>query len=466
MAGISAAGIGSGLDVSSIISQLMALERRPLQALQREKANQEAQLSAYGTLKSALSSYRSALDALNTASDFRLYKGVSGNEEVFTATASSDAALGTYNIQVTNLAEAHKIRTQAGYANDAEFNFGTLTIEFGAETPFTVTIDDTNNTLQGIRDAINNNADNPGVTASIINDGTNNYLTLTSNKTGAAHTIKVTVAEDGAIAGKTALSGFAYDHRGTADPSDDTGGMTQIQAFEDAIFTVDGLTVTSGSNTVSGAIQGVTINLLAEDTAGAHTLKVERDVEEIRNKVQSFVDAYNELHKTIMNLRKGDLAGDSTLLSIESRIRDVINTPASIDGVRYSYLSEVGVSIQKDGTMKLDADTMTLEDALKTDFNGVAELFGNDPAGFANRLKGLMDQLLAGDNSPIEAREDGINARIDGIDDRISSLEYRLEIIQKRYQAQFSALDSLLGQMQATSNYLAQQLTSLSRFNQ
>src|SRR5690554_2597634 len=134
MAGISAAGIGSGLDVSSIISQLMALERRPLQALQREKANQEAQLSAYGTLKSALSSYRSALDALNTASDFRLYKAISGNEDIFTATASSDASLGSYDIQVTNLAKAHKIRTQAGYANDAEFNSWTLTIEFGAET--------------------------------------------------------------------------------------------------------------------------------------------------------------------------------------------------------------------------------------------------------------------------------------------------------------------------------------------
>lgn len=463
MAGISVAGIGSGLDINSIISQLMALERRPLQALQREKAEQQAQLSAYGTLKSALSTYRSALEALSTPSDFRLYKAISGNEDIFTATASSDASLGSYDIQVTNLAKAHKIRTQAGYANDAEFNFGTLTIELGTETSFTVTIDATNNTLQGIRDAINNNADNPGVTASIINDGTHNYLTLTSTKTGAAHAIKVTVLEDDTT-GNTTLSGFAYDHGGTADPSDDSGGMAQIQAAEDAVFTVDGLTVKSGSNSVSGVIQGVTIDLLAVDPDNAYTLKVERDVAEIRNKVQSFVDAYNELQKTIANLRKGDLAGDSTLLSIENRIREVINTPASIEGGRFSYLSEVGVSIQKDGTMKLNADTMTLEDALKTDFNGVAELFGNDPAGFANRLKGVLDQFLAGDDSPIKAREDGINARIDGIDDRISSMEYRLEIIQKRYQAQFSALDTLLGQMQATSNYLAQQLTSLSRF--
>lgn len=458
---ISSAGIGSGLNVDSIIRQLMALERRPLNRLEQQKSEYAAQLSAYGTLKSAVSDFESAMRDLDSVSDFKLYSATSSDDTIFTATASSDAAKGTYDIEVTNLAQAHKIRTASGFADGANFNSGTLTIERGADS-FSVVIDSSNNTLSGIRDAINSDTDNPGVTASIINDGTSDYLTLTSDDTGASNTLKITSSEDGTITGENALSSFDYDHVGTADSADDTGNMTQVQAFEDAQFTVDGLSITSASNTVEDAIQGVTLTLLEEDVGTSYTLDVQRDTEGIRAKVQGFVDAYNALQQSLDSLQGSELSGDNALLSIQNRIRNELNTtPSSIDS-SFSYLSEIGVSIQKDGTMALDSDEVKLEDALNSDFNGVAELFGNNDQGYAHRLRVLASDLLAvGDNAIIEAREDGINDRIDSIDDRIASMERRLELTEERYRAQYTALDTLVGQLQTTSNYLTQQLSGL-----
>lgn len=456
MATISSPGLGSGLDINAIVSQLMAIERQPLNRLEQKRQGFEAQLSAYGTLKSALDSFRSAMGGLDSPDDFKLYTASSSDETIFTATASSTASVGVYDIQVNNLAEAHKMGSQS-YADKDTTTVGnsgdTVTITINSQS-MTVAIG--GKTLEQIRDAINtasdalaadSNATNDvDVTASIVQENSSSYyLTLTSDNTGTTYAMSLAFKDSGGAA--------------ITDPL----GMATINAAEDSSLVIDGTyTITRSSNTVSDAIEGVTLNLLKEDTVNTYSLTVDRDISGVTDKVQSFVDAYNDLKKTIDDLRAGDLAGDNTLLDIQRRLFNEINTTPSGISSAYSYLGEVGVTIQKDGTMKLDGDALTLKTALETDFNGVAELFGNNDQGYAYRLKALGDDFLEiGGQGVIETREDGINDRISAIDTRIDSMGRRLALTEQRLREQFSALDALVGQLQSTSSFLTSQLSGL-----
>lgn len=438
MASISAAGIGSGLDINSIVSQLMELERRPLELLEDQKSQLQTQLSGYGRLRSALDQFQSAMDALGSLDKFKVYTAASGDEEAFTASASSGAASGSLSIEVQNLAVAHRMgstvfadadTTTVGGAGDE------MTLTVDGES---FTVDIGGKTLNEIRDAINQAADNVGVTATVLKQDDSSYrLILSSNETGTAKAVNLSFANGG-----TAV----------ADPL----GMSTTVAAEDARILVDGLyTITRGSNAIDDAIQGVTLNLKAE-TSGPVSLSVERDVEAVTASVQKFADAYNALRNTITNLRAGELEADNTLLAIERRIQSVLNTPPETDGFR--YLSEIGVSIQKDGSMSVDSGK--LESALQTDFAAVAELFADEGQGYAHRLEAVADELLQIDGL-VEAREDGIDASIDRLDERAETLERRLEMTEARYLAQFTALDTLVSQLTVTSNYLTQQLATL-----
>jgi len=430
---LTAGGIGSGLDVESIISQLMALERRPLDALEQKKSEYQSELSAFGQLKSALSTFQDALDDLKSLDDFEKYKGVSADEDVLVATADSDASVGTFDLVVNNLAEAHKVAsaqqndtfTVSGGASD------TLDITIGTDS-FSVVVG--GQTLDAIRDAINSASDNVGVTASILSETSGKArLILTANDTGTANAMTLGYSGPNAAAVQTDL------------------GLSTINAAEDASVLVDGLyTITRSSNDINDAIQGVTLTLKSE-SASTVNLKIERDVDAVKESVQAFVDAYNSLRSTIDNLRAGELAGDSTLRNVENQIRNVFNTPPTGLTTSLQYLSEVGVSITDTGTLSLDSTD--LESILTTDFEGFANLFANDDQGYLFRLDSLIDDLLAEDGL-IDAREEGLDSRIDLTQTRIDNAEYRLSLTEQRLRSQFSALDAMLGQMQATSSFL------------
>jgi flagellar hook-associated protein 2 len=447
MASISAAGVGSGLDINSIISQLMALERRPLSALQGKQATFESQLSAYGRLKSALSTFQSAMDALSATSKFKHHQAGSSDDDVLGVSASAEASPGTYEVVVSSqLAQNHKLASSAFTDASTVVGTGTLTISVGSES-FEVAIDSGNNTLAGIRDAINSATDNAGVSATIINVTGGSRLILTARDSGAANALTVAVSGDGDNddGDASGLSTLVWSAAGTKN-------LSQLDAAQDAAFTVDGFPATSASNAVTDVIPGVTLNL---KSAGTVTVTVGRDDGKITETVQGFVDAYNALRKSINDLRAGDLKGDLALNSIQAGILSVINTPPSGIPSSFRYLSEIGVSIQKDGTMKLDGSA--LSDAMSADFAGIAELFANDNQGFAYRLKAAMTGYLAVDGI-VDAREDGLNSRIDSVQNRIATLQVRMELVEKRLRAQYSALDSLLGSMRSTGEYLTQQL--------
>lgn len=438
---ISAPGVGSGLDVNSIVTQLMAIERQPLNRLESDKKGLEAQLSAFGKLKSALTTFQSALDDLKSLDAFEVYKAESSDETAFTATADSSAATGFSDIQVVRLAAAHKMgsvpiadtgTTTLGGAGDQM----TITVN---GNPFSV--DAGGMTLSQLRDAINDAPDNAGVSATIISENeTSHRLVLTSTETGNENAMGLSFT--GSL--------------GTGLGLTDLNTPTEL----DSELLVDGVySVTRSSNTIDDAIAGVTLNLLAE-TADKVQLNVSRDIDSVKESVQAFVDAFNELNTTFDSLsgEGDDLAADNTLRSIENQIRGVFNTtPSGLTG-SFAYLSEVGVSFQRDGTLALDSDD--LESAIDSDFAAMAELFAHDDQGYLFRLDGLIDKFVQTEGL-IDVRQDGINVRIDGTGQRIADMEYRLELREQRFRDQFTALDTLMGQLQSTSTFLSQQLAAL-----
>jgi flagellar hook-associated protein 2 len=449
---ISSAGAGSGLDVNALLTQLMAAERQPLVALQRKEAGVQAQISAYGTLRSALSSFQSATKALSDLDKFKIFKATSSDEDVLTATADAEAAIGTYTINnVTALAQHHKLASGSYAAATTTVGTGTLTITSNSES-FNVTVDGTNNTLEGIRDAINNAADNVGVTATIISVTGGSRLVLTADESGASYQMTVAVSGDG--------DGNDSDAAGLSNLIWSSGGtqrLSQVDAAQDAAFQVDGFAATSASNNVTTVIDGVTLTLKTT-TATAQTVKLDRDVDAVTESINEFVEAYNSLVGTIKSLRTGDLAGDSTLITIEAGLRNVLNTPSGSLTGTFRYLSEIGVQLQKDGTMALDASR--LDDAVETDFVAVADVFAKADAGYAYRLEDLAyDYLLA--DGIVDAREEGLGDRLELFQSRIEATERRLTIVEQRYRTQFAALDSLLGSMRSTSDFLTRGLASL-----
>jgi len=412
----------------------MEVERLPLQRLESQEKQVKEQLSAFGQFKSALSSFKEAMSGLSTVSRFKIYNAESGNEDVVTASAGDSAAAGSFNVNVTALASHHKLATDA-YASSADaIGTGTIDISVG-EASFSVDIDAASSTLTGIRDAINNNPDNTGVTATILHDDAGYRIILTSDESGTGNALQVSAS------GSTGLNQLF--------------NLTEVSAAADAQLTIDGFTVTSASNKISQAIQGVTLEL---KELGDAEITLTRNDEAIQESVQSFADAYNELRGAIESLRSGELEADSTLLTIQNSIFSVINTAANIEGSAYSYMSEVGLSIGKDGNMSVDG--IQLERAMDTDFHGFANVFGHETEGFAARLDAMIDGFLSVDGI-IETREDGFNSRIRRLEDRQANMEYRLELTEKRLRAQFVGLDELMSQMQSTSSFLTQRLGAL-----
>jgi len=436
---ISAPGIGSGLDVGSIVDQLMAIERRPLDQLEADKQGLQTQLSTLGQLKSALTTFQSALADLKTLDAFEVYKADSSDETAFTVTADSNAAPGLSTIEVISLAEAHKMGSVAIADTDAA-----ALGEAGDQISLTsngnsFTVNAGGMTLSDLRDAINDAPDNTGVSATIISENASSHrLVLTSIETGNANAVSLS------------FTGSLGTALGLSDINDPTQLDSEIQ--------VDGLyTITRSSNTIDDAISGLTLNLVGQSAAPAQ-LTVSRDVESVKESVQAFVDGFNGLRTTMKDMYGGDSALDSSLRSIESRMRSVFNTPPSGLNGDFSYLAELGVSFLRDGSLSLDS--ADLEAAIANDFAGVAELFANDDQGYLFRLDSVIEEFVVFDGQ-LDTRQDSLNNRINSVDDRIFEMEFRLQLREQTLLDQFNALDSLMGQLQATSAFLTQQLAAL-----
>lgn len=390
MASITSTTGASGLAIDSIVTGLMSLEKQPLTQIKTQISSYNAKLSAYGTLKSGLSTFQSALDKLATAAKFTAQSAKLSDGSSIVATADGTATSGNYSISVNQLATSQKLATSAFASTTDIVGSGTLSISFGTYTSGTpgsftanadketidITIDSSNNTLAGIRDAIN--AKSASVSASIVNDGTGNRLVITSKDTGEVNSLKIDVTDaDGNSTDGTGLSALAYDPLGVGGSGKN---MTELVAAQNALITVDGLSVSKPSNTLNDVIQGVTLNLKSI-TSTSTTLEVATDTETIQSSVQNFVDAYNKLNSTLRDLTKfveggstsnGPLLGDSTTRDIMVKLKSMLSRP-STTATTYRTLADIGVKTGENGQLTLDS--AKLKTALESNLSDVAKLF-------------------------------------------------------------------------------------------
>jgi flagellar hook-associated protein 2 len=459
MASITSAGLGSGLDIEGIITKLMQVEAQPLTALATKEASYQAKLSAFGSLKGALSSLQTAAQTLKNTSTFTGMTASSSDSTVFTATASSTATANTYDITVSKLAKAHSIRTNnlTDFATGATFEAGTLSIQIGSGTATNITLT-AGKTLAEIATAIN--AASAGAAAMVINDGIYDRLVLTSSTTGATGGITFTATTtDDANATTRALTNLVG------------ANLTTVQAAQNAELTVGGVAITRSSNTITDAITGVTLNLLKADvtTPPSAKLSVAKNTGTVTSAVAAFVKAYNDAVTGIKtmtaydaaNKRASVLTGDSTARSIQSQLSSLVST--SISGITggISRLSDIGITVQKDGTLATDSSKLSA--ALADSTKDVKSLFtqtttGNE--GIAVRFNTILEGIV-GSSGLITSRTDGITASIKDLGKRADALNLRLTSVEKRYRAQFTALDTLVASMNQTSTYLTQQLANL-----
>ncbi|MCB1886714.1 MAG: flagellar filament capping protein FliD [Rhodocyclaceae bacterium] len=463
MAGtITSAGLGSGLAVESIISQLMQLERQPITQLQSRISTVDTRLSALGRVKSAMSALQTAANNIKTAADFSVFKTSVGDSTVFSASAGTTATVANHSVEVKSLAATQKLAAPGMASSTATIPTGTLTLELGtltggAYTPdaartYPVTITTENNTLEGLRDAINDlDAD---VTASIINDGSANpaRLVISPKDSGTNNVVRL-----------SGLAGFDFDPTAPL-----AGSMEQTVPAADASLVVDGINITASSNVVTDAIQGVTLNLTAENEGSPTTLAVSQDSDAVKAKIQAFVTAFNDLNSLIRTETSfnadsgtsGTLNSDASVRSIRDQLRTIGSSDLSATVGGLNRLSDIGIRFSIEGNMEIDS--ARLDEALSDPALDVAGLFaGNGTVtGLATQFSERLGTML-GVEGTIESRTASYNQTKEGFNDRIEQLELRMTAIEDRYRRQYAALDTLMASMNGTSSFLAQQLTAL-----
>jgi flagellar hook-associated protein 2 len=390
--GLSSAGIGSGLDVTGIVSQLMSIEQRPLTALTTKQSDYKAKLSAFGSIQSGIASFQSTLKKLSDPKNLQTIKATVADTNVLGTSGGAGAVPGDYSIEVTKLAQSQKLASAGQLNAQAVIGTGTLTFDFGTISGgalgtdgkytgagFTsngagskqVTIDSSNNTLNGIRDAINSAS--IGVTASVINDGgaTPYRLALSNSQTGEASSMKISVSGDAAL-------GNLLNH----DPANSSGqALTQTVAAQNAALKVDGLAISKASNSFSDVVPGVTLTLKKTNAGSPTNLSVTRDTNAVKANVQEFVDGYNKLTGSLKSLTSYDMTskkgaalfGDSSVRNMLTQLRGVVTGTVAGGASSLTRLSDAGVSYQTDGTLKLDATQ--LQKVIDTQFDQLPGLF-------------------------------------------------------------------------------------------
>ena len=449
---------GSQIDVRSLATQLVAAERAPLdQQITRDSARLTTRLSSLGTLKGALSKFKDALSSIKSTDAFAIRKAVSSDEDVFTAKANGTAVPGSYSIEVVQVARAHQLASGAFVGGStALVGTGELSLSLGGQS-FTVTIDDSNSTLSGIRDAINGAPGNTGVSATLIHTTAGSRLVLSSSGTGEANAIAVSQT-----GGNGGLASLTYAPAATAN-------YTQLVAAQDAIVRVAGFESRHVTNSVAGIIDGVTLSLEAEAPGDILNLKVSHDTTIAGERVRKFVAEYNTLQAQVLKLRSfdattgaaGPMLGDALLSGVEGQVRRILSSPVGTAVPPYSTLASIGITTKSDGTLILDETK--LQNALGSGFDAVGALFGSEQ-GVAARLFADIESRLDGDGA-IEARNKGLAKQKLAIDKRQIEVDARMQVVLQRYIKQFTTLDTLLSRLQTTSSYLSQQIDSLSNIN-
>jgi flagellar hook-associated protein 2 len=448
---------GSVINVSSLVSQLVAATRAPQDAqISAQTQAVTTQISAIGTLKSALSTFQSSLGVLDTPSAFGAQIANSTNPTAFTATALSGAAAGTYNVAVSALAQAQQLLSKPFVGGAAAtIGTGTLSLTLGG-TSFSVNVDASDNTLGGIASAINGAAGNPGIAATVLQGSDGGHLVLSSSLTGAANSIQVAETDAGnGLAALTYATGNAARY-------------TQEAAAQDAALSISGVAYTSPSNTVTNALTGVSLNLLGTTTTGSTaTLSVTNDTATIETNISGFVTAYNTLVSALAPLGSydattnsaGPLLGSALLSGAKNQIQKALYSIVNTGSSTYNSLASIGITTNPDGTLSLN--NARLSNALSTNFSAVSQLFsGSGSGGVAATLNSELTSAL-NSTGAIAATSSTLVAQENSLTDQETKLNGQMNALSASLTQQYSALNALLSSLQTTSAYLTQQFASL-----
>lgn len=476
-------GIGSGMDVNGMVKALLNAEAAPKTAqLDRLEKSTTSKVSALGQFRSALSTFQDALGKLNDASLFEKRSATSSAAGIVSITADSKAVAGNYNVQVFNLAQTSKVAL-AGFDNASDaLGTGTLTINVGDES-LDIDVGEGNNSLTGIRDAINAAGKEMGLSATIVNDPSGEggaRLVLSSTASGTDNDISVTVSDATGELGALAFappSGTDADFQPTPVDADNPRAARVISYSRDANFAIDGINLSSASNTVEDAIEGVTLTLKAAqsqealDNAETVNLGVAVDQAGVKKSITDFVDAYNKMLDSVNALTNvtpiadGDsepltaaLVGDSSVRSFMNAMRSELGSPASGEGIR--ILADLGISTERDGKLKLDNDK--LDKALDNNLEQVSSFFTGEQ-GLMGRLEERVKPFTES-GGILDNRTKALQNTLTGpggVDDQRETLAMRLSKMETRLFAQFNAMDALISQMNSTSSFLTAQLDSL-----
>ncbi|UTW07297.1 flagellar filament capping protein FliD [Pseudomonas benzenivorans] len=453
-------GIGSGLDINGIVGALVGAEKAPKEAqLARLEKASTTKFSALGQLKGALGTFKTAMKSLNNAELFEKRTATSSNTSALTATASTSALGGTYKVDVDRLASSSKVATAALASDFSTSASGTLKIKLGAADAGTEVAIAADSSLVEIRDKLNTALKDKGITANVVNnpaDGTSR-LVLNAKDTGAGKDIFIET-------GDAALSALTVD--GAVQVSGNAAGYLEQAA--DAEFSIDGLALKSSSNTVENAIPDVTMTLVGKTEENKPlTVTVGQDKVGVTSNIKKFVEAYNKLITTSNDLTSvvevgegkppvvGGLVGDASVRALVGGMRNELVNPAEQGGVR--VLADLGITTQQDGTLKID--DAKLSAVLKDNFDAVATFFTGD-TGLMSRLDKRIDGYVQ-TGGVLEQRMDGLQSTLNDIDKQREALTRRVEQLQTRLFSQFNAMDALVGQLNQTSERLAQALGSL-----
>ncbi|MGC4394873.1 flagellar filament capping protein FliD [Hydrogenophaga sp. T2] len=457
---ISSPGIGTGLDVQSIVSQLVAIERKPLETLQTQATSLKTQLSTYGTIKSQFAALGDAAAKLSTTSGWGLFTASSSDNTSISVTAGTGATGGSFTMEVQQLARAQSTASTP-VTTGSTVGTGTLSIEIGswsgtaftsngkAAVPVSVSATDT---LSSIATKINQAG--AGVTATVLRDANGERLLMRSSETGETQAFRVQASGD---AGVQALG---YDPGGT-------GGATLTQAAQNALAKVNGVDIVSASNKLSDTLTGLNITL-NQTTLAPVEIRVTPDTEALKKQMQAFVDAYNTLNDTLSNAVKyddatktaGPLQGDSTTVGLQNALRAMMR---SVSGTTpFSRLLDVGISTQQTGG-KLTLDTKKFDEVMAKDLQGVQRLFTatNTDAtlrGFGLKVKAFTDGMLATDGK-ITSRTEAIQKQQTRNTQEQDRINERADRAQTRLLAQFSALDTTVAQYNTLGSFVSQQLS-------
>ena len=478
MASITSLGIGSGVDVNSIVTQLVALESRPLAQMRSQASTLQTQVSSYGQLTSLFGSLQTAAGKLTNPGLWAQSKATSSDEAAVRATGGNGAAAGSYDVEVTRLARNQTVvATTALTAATQPVGSGVMTLQLGrwdqppmnfvpkvGRDPVDITIT-TDDTLATLRDKIN--ATDAGVTASIVTDASGARLSLRSDDTGAENGFRLAVADDdgGAIDDGLGLSRFAYD------PAAGSTGLESRQAAANAAARINGIEVESASNELSGVVEGLTLSLRREGATAMVSVNPDRDA--VKTAIQDFATAYNALTSAIATQTKydaasktgGPLQGDSAATGLQRQLRSLLGAGSQASAT-FQRLSDVGLTLQRDGTLSVNGAKL---DAALNNLPELEKAFAasdTDPTrdGFARRYADLAQQVLGIDGS-LTTRSEGLRQRIADNSEAQQALQDRVERFRARLVQQYTAMDSNLSRLNALSSYVNQQLAALAKSN-